>query len=270
MNLKKYLERIKYTDRLEITDEVLFKLHQQHVHQVPFENVDIYLKRHFSLELEKVFQKIVSHKRGGFCYELNLLFNWLLNEVGFSSRIIASRIYNENGTLGPPFDHMSGYVKTNKAFLVDVGYGDLFVIPLEIKEGIQYDGRNYFRIEKLNENDFSLSMSPDGLEFQKRYLFSLDTVHLDAFTSICFDKQTHPNSYFVKNLVCTKPTQNGRITIFNEKLIEKNNRHKTETLLQGNDVLKTYLKDKFDMEVDMDFIPYHQPKMVVPVGINEI
>ncbi len=251
MNLKKYLERIEYGDYLAVTNEVLLKLHQQHVYQVPFENLDVYLKRHFDLELEKVYQKVVTHKRGGFCYELNLLFNWLLNEIGFSSRIIAARIYDEQGTLGPPFDHMSVYVKTNKAFLADVGYGDLFVVPLEIKSGIQYDGQNYFRIDKINENDYLLSISADGLVFQKRYLFNLDIVHSKDFNSICFGKQTNPNSHFVKNLVCTKPTQSGRITIFNEKLIEKNNRQKTETLIEGNESLKNFLRDKFNMVVDM-------------------
>ena len=144
---------------------------------------------------------------------------------------------------------MSVYVKTEKEFLVDVGYGDLFVAPIEIKRGTQYDGRNYFRIDEMSKNEYLLSMSADGLNFQKRYTFSLDVVNGSDFDTICFDKQTNPNSYFVKNIVCTKPTKTGRVTIFNSKLIEKNNKLRIETLIQGDDNLRDYLWDKFEIAI---------------------
>jgi len=249
MDKKKYLERIEYTDFFDARDDVLTSLHKQHVYQIPFENLDVYYKRMFDLDIARVYQKVITNVRGGFCYELNLLFNWLLREIGFSSRIIASRIFNEQGTLGPKFDHMSVYVKTKREFLVDVGYGDLFVIPIEIKSGTQWDGRNYFRIDKLNEHEYLLSMSPDGLDYQKRYTFSLDVVNIEDFNIICFDKQTSPNSYFVKNLICTKPTETGRVTIFNNRLIEKNGELRIETLIQGEDNLRNYLRDKFEIVV---------------------
>jgi N-hydroxyarylamine O-acetyltransferase len=176
---------------------------------------------------------------------LNLLFNWLLTELGFSSRIVAARIFNDNGTLGPKFDHMSVYVKTEKEFLVDVGYGDLFVTPIEIKSGLQYDGRNYFRIGKWSEQEYFVSMSPNGVDYSKRYTFSLEKVKAEDFDIICIDKQTNPDSYFVKNLICTKQTSTGRVTIFNDKLIEKNNDSRTETLIQTHDNLLVFLKHKF-------------------------
>ncbi len=221
MDKQKYLERIKCNEFFETTDDVLARLHKQHVYQIPFENLDVYHKRIFDLDFAKVYQKIITNAQGGFCYELNLLFNWLLREIGFSSRIIASRIFNELDDLGPKFDHMSVYVKTDKEFLVDVGYGDLFVIPIEIKSGAQWDGRNYFQINKFNKSEYLLSMSPDGVDYQKRYTFNLEVVTAEDFNSICFDKQTNPNSYFVKNLICTKPTEAGRVSIFNNRLIEK-------------------------------------------------
>ena len=172
MNKEKYLERIKYTGFLGTTDHVLSNLHKQHVYQIPFENLDIHYKRMFDLDLAKVYQKIITNARGGFCYELNLLFNWLLREIGFSCRIIASQIFDDKGNLGPEFDHMSLYVKTSKKLLIDVGYGDLFVTPIEIKSGTQWDGRNYFRIDKLNMQEYLLSMSPDGHDFKKKYIFN--------------------------------------------------------------------------------------------------
>jgi N-hydroxyarylamine O-acetyltransferase len=247
VDIVKYLERINYNDVIGVGDDVLAKLHKKHVYQIPFENLDVHYERAFDLNIEKVYRKVISNVRGGFCYELNLLFNWLLNEIGFSSRIIASRIFNEDGTLGPACDHMSVYVKTKKEFLVDVGYGDLFVTPIEIKRGVQFDGRNYFQIEKWDQRGYLISMSMNGLDYSKRYTFSLDLVKVEDFAAICLDKQTNPNSYFVKNLICTKPTDTGRVTIFNDKLIERMNDLKIETLIQGDENLTKTLKDKFNI-----------------------
>lgn len=247
MNKIEYLKRINYTQSLNINDNVLAELHKNHIYQIPFENLDVYFKRIFDLDIEKVYKKIITDKRGGFCYELNLLFNWLLTEIGFSSRIIAARIFNEDGTLGPAFDHMSVYVKTEKEFLVDVGYGDLFVTPIEIKTGEQYDGRNYFKIEEWNHQEYLISMSTDGIEYLRRYIFSLAFVEPNDFSSICLDKQINPESYFVKNVICTKPTDTGRLTIFNEKFIEKKDKSRTESLIHGEDSLKMYLKNKFQI-----------------------
>ena len=249
MDRAKYLARINYTASIEPTDDVLVSLHKSHVFQVPFENLDTYYQRLFDLNIQNIYNKVITHARGGFCYELNLLFNWLLTDIGFASRIIASRIFNEHGILGPPFDHMCIYVKTDKEFLVDVGFGDLFITPLEIKSGEQYDGRNYFKIDKWNETEFLLSMSANGIDYARRYTLSLDDVKAAAFNDACFDKQTNATSYFVRNVIGSKPTTTGRVTVFNNKLIETNGLKKLETPIEGDARLRMLLKEKFDVVI---------------------
>jgi N-hydroxyarylamine O-acetyltransferase len=244
-----YLKRIDYSDVIDVTDEVLTILHKNHVFQIPFENLDVYYKKTFNLDIGNIYHKVINNRRGGFCYELNLLFNWLLTDIGFSSRIIASRIFNEDRTVGPEFDHMSIYVNAGREYLLDVGYGDLFVTPIEIKEGVQFDGRNYFEIDKWSKNEYVISMSADGLSFSKKYTFSLDVVNTNDFETICLDKQTNPNSYFVKNVVCTKPTVTGRVTIFNDKLVEKNGELRMERTIQSEENFTRCLKDKFGIEI---------------------
>ncbi|MEJ1241250.1 arylamine N-acetyltransferase [Chryseolinea sp. T2] len=252
MDKEKYLKRIGYNGAMDLSGDTLMNLHRQHVFQVPFENLDVYYKRKFDLDLLRLYQKIVVEHRGGFCYEQNLLFNSLLQCIGFTSRIIAARIFNEQGDLGPPFDHMSISVKAEKDFLLDVGYGDLFVTPLEIKEGIQYDGRNYFRIEQKDSDNYILSMSPDNIVYAKRYTFSLSVVQAHCFDSPCLDKQTNPNSYFVQNVICTKPTATGRVTIFNDKLVEKRGELRMITPVEGDENLRELLKDKFGIVIRGD------------------
>ena len=83
MNVDAYLERIGYEGPREPTIETLTGLHRAHMLSVPFENLDIHLGRRLVLDRPVNFAKIVDHRRGGWCYELNGLFGWLLEQLGF-------------------------------------------------------------------------------------------------------------------------------------------------------------------------------------------
>jgi N-hydroxyarylamine O-acetyltransferase len=169
--------------------------------------------------------------------------------IGFKSRIIAARIFDDLGNVGPEYDHMAIYIETDKKYLAEVGFGDLFTKPLKMRDGIQSDGRNLFKIEKINEQDFVLSMCSDQLNFQKKYTFNLNAVKINNFNQICLDKQTNPQSYFVKNTICTKPTHSGRLTLFNDKIIEKRGTDRFEKLINKSE-LKAELKTLFGFDLE--------------------
>lgn len=250
MDREKYLERINYTGRLAIDEETLIRLHEHHVFQVPFENLDIHYKKIFDLHHENIFNKVVLHRRGGFCYELNSLFNQLLCEIGFRSTMVSSRVFDDAGNPGPEYDHLSLVVELDKKkYLADVGFGDLFIRPIEIREGIQSDGRNFFSIEQFNHDDLMVSMSPDGISFSRKYTFNLREVPIEKFYAPCLDKQTNPDSYFVRNTICTKPTPSGRITLFNDKLIERQDSERIEKVINGDEALRTELFRQFGIVI---------------------
>jgi len=94
---------------------------------VPFENLDIHLKRPIVLEDNALFDKIVTRKRGGFCYELNGLFAALLRALGFDVVMLSAGVANPEREFGPDFDHMALLVTLEQSWLADVGFGDSFV-----------------------------------------------------------------------------------------------------------------------------------------------
>ncbi|HEY5822791.1 MAG TPA: arylamine N-acetyltransferase [Cyclobacteriaceae bacterium] len=250
MDVKKYLERIHFTDAPFINEETLSKIHEQHVLHVPFGCASIHFKRKLSLEPDELFKKIITHRHDGFCYELNYLFHLLLTELGFKSTMIASRIFTTEGIFGPEFDHLSLVVDLDERWLVDVGYGDLFITPLKLIESdIQFDGRNYFKIEKNEQSAYVLEMSANGTDFEKRYAFTLLPRTIADFEASCVDKQVNPSSYFVQNTLITLPTKNGRRTIFNNKFIEKENGLREEMIIENDEQLKAILKSKFGIIV---------------------
>jgi N-hydroxyarylamine O-acetyltransferase len=216
---------------------------------VPFENLDIHYRRFFDLELSNIYKKVVDNSRGGFCYELNYLFRTLLSAVGFSTKIISARVFDEDGMPGPEYDHMAIYVRTDRDYIGDVGFGDLFIHPLEIREGVQDDGRHLFLIEPNRCGEYILSMSSDKLNFQKKYSFSLKEVPVECFREPCIYKQTSPESYFVKNTVCTMATETGRVTLFNDKLIRKNYSDRSEISVLSDADLRAQLRRNFNIEI---------------------
>src|SRR5215831_1844115 len=99
---------------------------------VPFENLDIHLDRPIILDTRRFYQKIVEEKRGGYCYELNGCFAWLLKRIGFEVALLSARVAQKNGGFTPEFDHIALLVSLKDRFLVDVGFGDCFTEPKSI------------------------------------------------------------------------------------------------------------------------------------------
>ena len=124
--IAQYLERIGYNEKVEISLKCLQKLQECHQSRVPFENLDVFSGRKKVLDYDILFDQIVINRRGGWCHELNGLFSWLLQNLGFDTRIVSCRYCDRKTQVfrDETFDHMALIVDIeNVKYLVDVGYG---------------------------------------------------------------------------------------------------------------------------------------------------
>src|SRR5512135_2350122 len=155
MDTAAYLQRIQYHGPLEPTRSTLYSLQTTHLLTVPFENLDIHLKRPLSMKDGDLFMKIVTRRRGGFCYELNGLFAALLRAIGFEVTLLSARCINADNSLSPEYDHLALLVQAPddpERYLADVGYGDFAIEPLSIAEtGWQLQGDQAFKLERSGE-----------------------------------------------------------------------------------------------------------------------
>jgi arylamine N-acetyltransferase len=132
-NLDSYLERIKYSGGTDISEKTLRELHIAHTLNIPFENLDVYYGKPVLLDKASLFNKIVTNRRGGYCFEMNGLFSLVLQKLGFNVTNLLAR-----GTMdGINFTtktHQVILVENNgKRWLADVGFGnDGIIAPLPI------------------------------------------------------------------------------------------------------------------------------------------
>jgi N-hydroxyarylamine O-acetyltransferase len=249
VDIKAYLERINYDGPLEPAAETLRGLHRAHMLAVPFENLDIHLDRRILLEDAALFSKIVGGRRGGFCYEMNGLFAALLKALGFRVNMLSAGVTREDGSFGPPFDHMTLLVHLDKRWLADVGFGDSFREPLLLddRDEQMQDGFAY-RIDDDGESLTLRRRGDDGL-WKDQYRFTLRPYQYADYQEMCHYHQTSQESPFTRRRVCTRATDDGRITLSDMRLIITRGGHQEEQLLESDDEYATALRDYFGIDL---------------------
>ena len=275
-----YLARIHYTGPIEPTIETLTELQRCHMLSVPFENLSVFGKEKIILSKDWLFDKIVRRNRGGFCYELNILFSLLLDYFGFKYETHASVVYSRKaGIIGPPVDHMVLAINIeDDLWLSDVTFGDACLTPLRFSPlsreqqsaiyRIRKDGENYFFEEKVKiiVDEFGREemakehfLTEPG--WAPRYKFDLIPRTTADFHEMFLFHQTDAISPLTHDRLCTMATPWGRITLSGSKVITStylgDNKVKKETkeLLGGEEEIVKELEEKFGIRREACLYP---------------
>ena len=86
-DLDRYLERIGLEGRPGIA-----AVHLAHVTSIPFENLDPHRGIPVSIELPDLERKLVAERRGGYCFEQNLLLGGALEALGAEVDLLLARV----------------------------------------------------------------------------------------------------------------------------------------------------------------------------------
>ena len=227
MTVDAYLARIGYDGPRAPTLEMLRAVERAHVESVPFENLDIHLGRPLVLDQEANLRKLVERRRGGWCYELNGSFAWLLEQLGYRVTLLGSRVEWEGGA-SRDLAHVLMQVDLDQPYLVDVGFGfgSVGVVPLaQVADGV---------VEH-----------PDGL----RVAFSLEPHRLEDFAAMNEFQQTSPDSNFVRTRVCAIALPDGYLRLRELTLSEQHGVSAVERELAGEDEWRSVLRDRFGVDL---------------------
>ncbi|XP_060920631.1 arylamine N-acetyltransferase, pineal gland isozyme NAT-10-like [Labrus mixtus] len=227
MDVKTYLARVGFCGPAESSLHVLRSLHRCHQLSVPFENLTVHSGGRVKLDPPLLYDKIVNQRRGGFCFENNGLFSWLLRQLGFQVTLFSAQVKSlKTGFYGPPFDHLVLMVSLDgKRWLCDVGFGGPgFSDPLSLEtSGPQEQGHRVYRIRKDERMHFlewqrEENRGTDG-DWTEIYKFTLEPRCLEDFVELCQYHQSSPCSIFYCKSVCTILKPGGRLTYIGRRLI---------------------------------------------------
>ncbi|WP_214482418.1 arylamine N-acetyltransferase [Bacillus sp. SM2101] len=246
MNMNHYLQRIGIHSLTGEKEQDLRSLQRQHLYTVPFENLDVINSVPIKLNLTNIYHKIVNNERGGFCYELNGLFNWLLEKLGYKVTMISATISTGKDQWYKANSHLTNLVTINQRdYLVDVGCGDTVRSPILLTGEIVEDISGKYRIQAVDDIFFDLQKHMNN-EWNTQFRFSKTPREYDFFNEICHWNQTNPQSKFTQQTIVTIATPNGRVTVTDEHIIITNDDQKSKQAYSTSE-FNTILNYYFDI-----------------------
>lgn len=236
MDHERYLSRLGFDPGWEPNRDLgtVARVQRAHVAAVPFETLSItgdpfgtHDGERVSLAIDDLYGKIVERRRGGFCYELNGLFGWLLARIGFDIERRAAMVVTD-GEARPPANHLTHVVALDRRYIVDVGLR----VPT-MRRPLPLDG-THTRTDSVGvtwrvapsdrpDADFvtqyrdSTTDGDDG-EWTDRYVFRDVPREMEFFAATCEYLANAPESPFTGTPVVTVVTDRGHLKLEPDRL----------------------------------------------------
>jgi N-hydroxyarylamine O-acetyltransferase len=262
-DVSSYLKRLGMSRPEILTKDYLDQLVLNHQCKIAFENLDIFdFGRPISLEIEKLFNKVVTYGRGGYCFELNGLFSALLRALGYDAWSVPCRLIREPTDTPGPVMHRGNMLKIDgKYCFCDVGYGG----PMPpggvwLEEGVRQviEGETFWFERK---DDFwwtlwRLTKTAENINAQGNEANELKPAMVLSVTPAAWE----PTDYIALNRVCSEgPTAHfkrirmvnirrpdGYIAINGNTLTEVKDGVKTITELD-DEKIRAYIRDELNL-----------------------
>jgi len=247
LDLAAYLGRIGYSGSVQPSRATLEALHLAHATHIPFENLDILLQRPIRLDLASLQDKLVRGRRGGYCFEQNLLFASVLERLGYSVTRLAARVYYRNQPKVPR-THIALLARIEgAAWLADVGFGlEGLLLPVPFVAG--REARQFAWTYRVIESEGEWTLqSLREQSWTELYSFSLEPCLAVDFEPANHYTATHPDSRFVRTLTVQLPTPEVRYMLRNRELVLDRGGTVTRRMLADNDELLAVLAETFGL-----------------------
>jgi N-hydroxyarylamine O-acetyltransferase len=256
IDLDAYFRRIEYSGDRRATERTLMDVHLAHATHIPFENLDVMLKRPILIDLESIQAKLVHGRRGGYCFEQNVLLAAVLEQLGFSVTFLAARVRLGAHRILPRTHIILAVDAAGDRWLTDVGFGSfglLVPVPLITAEYQQFGWR--YRVARDGEL-WVLQGLIDGA-WQDIYVFTLETQIAVDFIPTNYYVSTHPDSRFVQTLTVQRVAPEVRRLLKNRDFVTTTHSGETRRTIQSAAELLGVLAEEFQLEfpAGTEFLP---------------
>ncbi|MET2829642.1 arylamine N-acetyltransferase family protein [Mesorhizobium shangrilense] len=215
-----YFARIGHTGGSDASLATLQALHRLHPQAIPFENVDPFLGQPVQLDLASLQKKIIADRRGGYCFEHNLILMHALKALGLEVSGLAARVL-----WGQPEDavtarsHMLLRVELGgRTHIADVGFGGMtLTAPLLLEPGLeQQTPHETYRIVETGDH-FRLQANV-GSDWRTLYRFDMQQQYEIDYSVANYFLSTHPTSHFLSTIVAARALPDRRYALRGNRL----------------------------------------------------
>jgi N-hydroxyarylamine O-acetyltransferase len=240
IDLASYFKRIGYSGSATPSLQTFRELHLRHAEAIPFENLNPLLGWPVPLDVDSLQKKLIHNRRGGYCYEQNLLLKNVLEAVGFNVAGLAARVsWNTSPGVTLPRTHMLMRVDLDgQLYIADVGFGGLtLTAPLRLEADTeQSTPLGPFRLN-AQADEFILQAKLAG-EWKSLYGFTLQEQLLADYEMANWYVSCHPQSRFVTRLIAARPAGDRRYALLNNEFAVHflNGRTERRTLTKGSEL----------------------------------
>ncbi|MEY7685277.1 N-hydroxyarylamine O-acetyltransferase [Citrobacter cronae] len=251
--LNAYFARIGWSSSANINIETLRALHLLHNSAIPFENLDVLLPREMQLDDASLEEKLVTARRGGYCFEQNGLFERALREIGFTVRSLLGRVVLANPSSLPPRTHRLLLVELQgEQWIADVGFGgQTLTAPIRLQADVaQHTPHGEYRL--IQEGEDWILQFLHHEHWQSMYRFDLVMQHQSDYLMGNFWSAHWPQSHFRHHLLmCRHLPDGGKFTLTNFHFTHYQDGHAVEQI-NLPDVASLYalLQARFGLGVD--------------------
>lgn len=221
---------------------------QAHLATVPFENIDVQLGRRISLEPDAIFDKLVTRRRGGWCYEQNGLLGVALTALGFVVTRVAGGVMRVAMGEAAVGNHLTLLVRIEgQPWLVDVGFGGSQAEPLPLAAGSWLQPPFGVSLSEPEPGWWRYEETIGGAPFS--YDFTPQPAPEMLLAEKCAWLQTDDESPFVQNLVTQQRIGDTHLVLRGRVLTERTSAGESRELLVDANALVATLHDRFGLDV---------------------
>jgi N-hydroxyarylamine O-acetyltransferase len=247
VDLDTYFARIGHSGARLPNHALLELLHLAHATHIPFENLDILLGRRIHLDVESLQAKLIRSGRGGYCFEHNLLFAAVLEQLEFQVTRLAARVRWGTTRLLPRTHMLLKVDLEGGSWLADVGFGGEGLLkPLPLISG-QVMQQYLWSYRIVEETGLWVLQSLHDKVWQDLYAFTLEPQFLVDFEMANHYVSTFPASPFVQTLTVQLSTPEARYLVRDHEYTVSRGQLTDSRMIKDEDLLKI-LSEIFGLE----------------------
>ena len=260
---KEYLDTLGFEANVAPDKETLDELILRHQSTIPFQTVTLHRTGKLpSLDSQDIYDKVVTRKLGGYCFELNKAFHELLESIGYNVHPAISRAVRGRVTR-MPINHRSIIVELDDSlYSADVGFGGPMPAgAMKLEEGTEQliEGDTYiaeqaddawWKLDRLTQS--SKDLYDDGVPARRQTELELCTAKVEE---IDFDSMNHffsqPGTLFHDHEIANLRIDGGYYGLMDNVFTKRQNGQKEVIELEDREAVDDVLAEYFGI-VDAD------------------